>query len=271
LASVVRGNPVRVRDCPRSGEWRRTPSDALARTSWEATATRKTHESEDLPNAATLVERGVARRPRGEDEAMTRPQLITPTPELRDRSRIRASARGRGPVHETERSDPSLAETAPFREDERPTMQIITTRLRPLLAVVGLTTTLSLSACDSEAEGDTESETGDDQSLEIVGDYVDDFGGEHSISETEWTNFGVFSIAEWDNEARFVLAQNHPDNEFNPELWSRFDWTWDGDQLFYCQSVFDGETIEDARSGGADADDLAAGCGMFPWSTLTPQ
>jgi hypothetical protein len=30
-------------------------------SSWEATATRKTHESEDLPEAATLVERGVLR------------------------------------------------------------------------------------------------------------------------------------------------------------------------------------------------------------------
>jgi hypothetical protein len=158
-------------------------------------------------------------------------------------------------------------------------MKIMTTRLRPLLAMFGLTTTLLLGACDSEADDENAtdaSETGDGDGdadgLEIVGEYVDNFMGEHAITETEWTNYGsVYLIAEWDNDAMFVVAQNHPDNEYNPDLWSRFDWTWDGDQLYYCQSVFDGDTIDDARSGGADADDLMAGCGMFPWSSLTPQ
>lgn len=52
VASVARGNPVRNRDCPAavSGDERRTMHWL---SSWEAAATRKTHESEDLPEAAT--------------------------------------------------------------------------------------------------------------------------------------------------------------------------------------------------------------------------
>ena len=155
-------------------------------------------------------------------------------------------------------------------------MQTITSRLRPLLAVFGLISLLSLTACDTDGEADTDTDSdtgdGDGDGLEIVGDYVDDYMSEHSIDETEWLNAGSrYAVVEWDNDAGYVLAQNDEANEYNPGLYSRFDWTWDGEQLYYCQSVYDGPDLDAARSGGADASDLATGCGMFPWSSLTPQ
>lgn len=139
--------------------------------------------------------------------------------------------------------------------------------------------TLALAACDegpgtddetsSETSSETDSETGGDMSLAIVGTYTDDFGDTHMISETEWSNAaGSFSISQWSNEELWLVAQNAETNEYSPGLWSRFDWAWDGEQLYYCQSVFDGATIDAALAGSANADDLALGCGGFPWSQL---
>jgi hypothetical protein len=127
-----------------------------------------------------------------------------------------------------------------------------------------------LVACgDSAAEG---GETGED-TLSIVGDYIDDFMTEHSITETQWSFAGsVFAIVEYDNDGMYIIAQNDEANEYFPGLWSRFDWTWDGEQLYYCQHVYDGMNIEDARASSADPNDLATGCGAdgFSWSMLNP-
>jgi hypothetical protein len=136
--------------------------------------------------------------------------------------------------------------------------------------------TLMLAACEEspgtdEAGSETDSETGGDMSLAIIGSYDDEFGDTHTITETEWTNSaGSFAISQWDNDEMWLVAQNAETNMYNPGQWSRFDWTWDGEQLYYCQSVYDGLTIEDALAGSADASDLMAGCGTFAWTALTP-
>lgn len=114
------------------------------------------------------------------------------------------------------------------------------------------------------------------EAIAIVGDYVDDFGGAHQITATEWRQgegdaASVFALREVDNEARFALAENGADNEFSPGLWSRFDWAESGGALYFCQSAFDAATLDAARAATpGDAADLAgAGCGGFPWSALT--
>jgi hypothetical protein len=133
---------------------------------------------------------------------------------------------------------------------------------------------LSLVACTDDAgteageTGET-GETGEPALLEIAGSYTDEYGDMHTITEDTWTNAaGSFAIAEFDNAAAYLLAQNAASNAYFPDLWSRFDWTWDADALYYCQSVFDGATIDDARAGSADAGDLMAGCGGFAWTRL---
>jgi hypothetical protein len=125
------------------------------------------------------------------------------------------------------------------------------------------------SACtDSGSDND-----GGEDALEIIGSYTDDFGGSHEISTDTWTmdGIGVFHLSSFDNEAGYVVAQNDADNEYNADQWSRMDWTYDGDDLYFCQPVFDAESEEDAVDApGADADDLATGCGTFAWSQLSP-
>lgn len=133
----------------------------------------------------------------------------------------------------------------------------------------------------STADGGTASEsTTGAAGLEIAGQWLEEFapgmGITHVIDETRWdqlADFGdaIFHVASYDDEARVVVAQGDGANEFSPGLWSRFDWTWDGDALYYCTAVYDAATAEDALAAPAsEPSDLATGCGGFPWSLLVP-
>jgi hypothetical protein len=104
----------------------------------------------------------------------------------------------------------------------------------------------------------------------VVGVYQDDFGSSHRVSDEVWVSGDSrFDVVDFSNRERFIVAENDDDNEYNPGLFSRFEWTYDGDDLFYCQSVYDAESEADARSADrADADDLANGCIGFGWSQL---
>ena len=114
-----------------------------------------------------------------------------------------------------------------------------------------------------------------DENLEIIGVYQDAYG-EHIITQTIWDQgaaMGSFNIAAYFNAEGYLIAQNDSGNGFNPEKWSRFDWTMDGDDLYYCQTTYDSANIADAFSASpADAGNLASGCGSMnsPWTLLTP-
>jgi len=111
--------------------------------------------------------------------------------------------------------------------------------------------------------------------LEIAGEYVDGFGGAHSITDDDWImdGVGIFAITQFDNDANMLIAQNDSTNSFNPDLWSRMDWFDDGTDLWFCQIAFDAATEADAlATPAADSTDPAnSGCGGFGWSSLTPQ
>ena len=108
--------------------------------------------------------------------------------------------------------------------------------------------------------------------LEIAGSYVDDWGIQHEVTDATWTmDESVFHVSSYSNDEEFLVAQNDAGNQWNPDLWSRFDWTWDGQDLYYCQIAYDAVTEQDAAGNtGADRSDLAAGCGGFGWSRLIP-
>ena len=67
----------------------------------------------------------------------------------------------------------------------------------------------------------------------------------------------------------WAVAQNSEDDQYYPGLWSKYDWTWELEELYYCQSTFGADTEADALAAeSANASDLAAGCGGFPWSLM---
>jgi hypothetical protein len=136
------------------------------------------------------------------------------------------------------------------------------------------------STTTTSATGDDDSSTGEPPSP-IVGDWTEMFPGGgglqmHTITEETWTmesrfGTGVFHIEEWQHDVERLVAQNDEANAFFPGLWSKFEWTFLDDSLWYCQSGYDGASLEDAwDTPGANADDLETGCGGFPWSELTP-
>jgi hypothetical protein len=126
-----------------------------------------------------------------------------------------------------------------------------------------------------EETGNTVEETGDtdevEEELAIIGEYDDSWGGYQIITEGLWTSGSFsFEISQYSNEEHVVIAQNSADNEYNPSLWSKFQWTYDlQESLFYCQISFDSATEDDAISiAPANPTDLEAGCGGFGWTML---
>jgi hypothetical protein len=112
--------------------------------------------------------------------------------------------------------------------------------------------------------------------LDIRGEWDDSWGTHHSISEwswlmsSEWGN-GEYQVTQYDNLGQWIVAQNSPDDPWNPDLWSRFDWAYDGNQLYYCQTAYNAATEEDAlNTPASDSSDLAGGCGGFSWTELLP-
>ncbi len=66
----------------------------------------------------------------------------------------------------------------------------------------------------------------------------------------------------------WAVAENGADS-WNPGSWSKYDWTENSGEVYYCQSTFAAETEADALSAdSANATDLDTGCGGFPWSQM---
>lgn len=104
----------------------------------------------------------------------------------------------------------------------------------------------------------------------IAGDWSDEWGTTHHITPATWDQgWATFDIASYDDTT--IVARNSPDNAFFANYWSRFDWTWDGGDLYYCQTVYTAYDEADAwAAGAADAGDLASGCVGFSWTLMTP-
>ncbi len=111
--------------------------------------------------------------------------------------------------------------------------------------------------------------------LSINGAWLDGWGGDHDVNAFAWTSgTSRFDITTADDGAGWLVAQNAATNEWSPGLWSRFDWTWDGDGgLWYCQTAYAATTEAEAiATPAADATDPATtGCGSFSWSALTAE
>jgi len=108
--------------------------------------------------------------------------------------------------------------------------------------------------------------------LVIAGAYGDGYAS-HRIDDEVWVlGSSLFELLDFSNEEHWAIAHNDPENEYSPGAFSRFDWTIEDGQLYYCQTEFEAASEEEAREAEpSDADDLVTGCaGVFPWSLLTP-
>lgn len=136
----------------------------------------------------------------------------------------------------------------------------------------------STIACGGGGDGDAaDTSTGPGTTgepvLEIIGMWIDDVNGDHDISEKRWVqaydpDVYTYFISYFDNATRFVVARSANDMTF-----AKFEWTYVGEQLYYCRASTGQVTAAAAEAAsGADASDPAAGgCVGEPWVPLDPQ
>jgi hypothetical protein len=113
---------------------------------------------------------------------------------------------------------------------------------------------------------------------EIEGSYTDQYAGSHVITAQTWEQAyegsmpSIFTFVSVDNEGDYLIAQNAETNEYFPNMWSRLDWFFDGEDTWFCQTVYDGGTREVAEM--AEKPDTSSpsesGCGQSNWSQLIP-
>jgi len=127
-----------------------------------------------------------------------------------------------------------------------------------------------ITGCDNETSEKNDNDT--EPVHEIIGRYSDSFGGPHIISNTVWDQGGMmgrFNIEFFDSENDVIIAQNDKNNEFSAEKWSRFDYLIDSSKIYFCQIVYDLDTMQEAIDAtGADRVDLDGGCNGFGWTEL---
>ena len=155
-----------------------------------------------------------------------------------------------------------------------------------LLFVLLGATSLCLTACppgdDDDAANDDDATSDDDDATEeplnIYGVFDEGFGSGVAVTELGWLTWSEFGTSRYDLTQLDVdpgsgslIAQNSSENEYNPGLWSRFDFFGSAQSGYFCQSSFDAASEEDAVAATpADPENLKEGCGGFGWSTITP-
>jgi len=111
----------------------------------------------------------------------------------------------------------------------------------------------------------------------IAGTWIDDYGTRHDIDAERWiaTSGGVenrWTIDTYSNGGRYVIALGADSNQEGANLWSRFDWTDDGTNLWYCHTESAAPSAEaaEAEEPADPRSPATGGCQGFPWSRLTP-
>lgn len=127
---------------------------------------------------------------------------------------------------------------------------------------------------DDDSAPDDDDDTAVEE-LALIGTWLDEWTTFHVITGEQWRsgtapNDSVYVISQYDNDAGWLVAENGERNAFNPGAWSRFDWTWVDDQLYYCTTAFDAATEQAALdTAAAEATDpTASGCGGFAWTSM---
>ncbi len=133
---------------------------------------------------------------------------------------------------------------------------------------------------EPDAEPDTTPDTAPDVEpdatpgpIEIAEEYDTNFGGFVRVTADSigfnWYREDV-TITAYDNDGDWIIGQNSSDDPWNPDLWSRFDYSVTDNGILWCQTVFGAESEQAALDTPAsDASDADAGCGGFSWTILT--
>lgn len=119
---------------------------------------------------------------------------------------------------------------------------------------------------------------GNSEAPNLIGSYKDNYNSSHVITRHLWimgrrANFRFCVVNNADN---WLIAHNDVQNYYFPGKFSRFEWIQSDGATWFCQQVYNGdsinETIEAPMAYRKDPENV--GCGVptnnFPWSQLTP-
>jgi len=114
--------------------------------------------------------------------------------------------------------------------------------------------------------------TGDDDELEIAGDWKSEFG-EQTISLDNWDGG---EVVEFDNDENLAFSENPDDAMYNPGKFSKLVWTEPTDEgFYYCIVDYNLDSLADAKASEKTADDSEpekmGSCGDFSWTKLEPR
>lgn len=127
---------------------------------------------------------------------------------------------------------------------------------------------------DTSAEDTASEDTAVDpqEPLSVVGIWEDNYTTTIEITQTEMSDSwgSTYTITDYNNDERWLVAQNGANNAYNPNLWSKFEWFVDS-EIYYCQTAYDAADAESAIAAMSDQSDKDAGCNGFPWSIIREQ
>lgn len=134
-------------------------------------------------------------------------------------------------------------------------------------------TIAGLGACTHLSRG--ESAPSGSPPAYVLGSFIDDYGGHHTISAAEWKqgNDDRYRIVRWNADARYLIAENSSTGAASLGRWTRIDWVrLDGMPQYtwaFCFSAYQMKTAAAAESSMvAKPDTPRSGCNGYPFTRM---
>lgn len=111
--------------------------------------------------------------------------------------------------------------------------------------------------------------------LLLRGEFIDDYRGRFSISDSIWFQRPAnrFRIVSWHADEQYLIARNADDDPTAPGLWTRIDWvTFDGMKPFswgFCLTAYRATSrIAAINTTPADRTTPRSGCNGYPFTRM---
>ncbi len=109
----------------------------------------------------------------------------------------------------------------------------------------------------------------------LIGEYIDDYGIEYSLSDQEWHQYpsSIYRIVLWRTDAQYLIAQNDAANPSDAGLWTRIDWMelsgMPPYEWAFCLSAYAAATAAEAEATTiAQREMPRTGCNNHPFSRM---
>jgi hypothetical protein len=142
------------------------------------------------------------------------------------------------------------------------------------LTMTLLTLCSGVNACATASRGTSAVVEGTPPAY-VLGSFVDDYGGHHTISPSEWVQGrdDRYRIVRWNADAHYLIAENNSTGPASLGRWTRIDWVpLDGLPPYrwaFCFSAYEMKTAAAAESSMvAKTATPRDGCNGYPFTRM---